>query len=149
MKKIILFSTILFIGIFAFIFLTQNQSTTPKKESLVIKGSDTEVQLVSNLAEAFLEKNPGADISVTGGGSGVGIAALLNGEVDLANSSRQMKPEELDQARSKGLDVQEFLLAIDGLSIIIHPKNTLGAISLDQISRIFKGEIMNWKEMGG
>ena len=76
MKNIILFSIILLVGVFAFIFLTQNQSTNPKKESLVIKGSDTEVQLVSNLVEAFLEKNSEADISVTGGGSGVGIAAL-------------------------------------------------------------------------
>jgi len=149
MKKIILFSTILFIGIFAFIFLTQNQSTTPKKERLVIKGSDTEVQLVSNLVEAFLEKNPGADISVTGGGSGVGIAALLNGEIDLANSSRKMEAKELEQAKNKGLEIQEFILARDGLSIIVNPENLIQQLSIDQIAKIYKGEINNWKEVGG
>lgn len=149
MKKIILFSTILLVGVFVFIFLTLNQSTTPKKESLVIKGSDTEVQLVSNLVEAFLEKNPKADISVTGGGSGVGIAALLNGEIDLANSSRKMEDKELEQAKNKGLEIQEFILARDGLSIIVHPENPIQQLSIDQIAKIYKGEITNWKEVGG
>lgn len=149
MKKIILFSAILLIGIPVFIFLTKNQSAIPKKESLVIKGSDTEVQLVSNLVEAFLEKNPGADISVTGGGSGVGIAALLNDEIDLANSSRKMEDKELEQAKNKGLEIQEFILARDGLSIIVHPENPIQQLSIDQIAKIYKEEINNWKEVGG
>ena len=149
MKKIILFSIVLLAGISAFIFLTKNTSTPPKKESLMIKGSDTEVQLVSNLVEAFLEKNPEADISVTGGGSGVGIAALLNGEIDLANSSRKMEDKELEQAKNKGLEIQEFTLARDGLSIIVHPENPIQQLSIDQIAKIYKGEITNWKEVGG
>ena len=149
MKKIILFSIVLLAGISVFIFLTKNQSTIPKKESLVIKGSDTEVQLVSNLVEAFLEKNPGADISVTGGGSGVGIAALLNGEIDLANSSRKMENKELEQAKNKWLEIQEFILARDGLSIIVHPENTIQQLPVNQIAKIYKGEIANWKEVGG
>jgi len=149
MKKIILFSIIILVGISAFVFFTKNQSATPKKESLIIKGSDTEVQLVSNLVEAFLEKNPQADISVTGGGSGVGIAALLNGEIDLANSSRKMEAKELEQAKNKGLEIQEFILARDGLSIIVHPENPIQQLSIDQIAKIYKGEITNWKEVGG
>ena len=149
MKKIILFSIVLLAGISAFFFLTKNTSTLPKKESLIIKGSDTEVQLVSNLVEAFLEKNPEADISVTGGGSGVGIAALLNNEIDLANSSRKMEAKELEQAKNKGLEIQEFILARDGLSIIVHPENPIQQLSIDQIAKIYKGEITNWKEVGG
>ena len=141
MKKIILFSIVLLVGISAFIFLTKNQSTIPKKESRVIKGADTEVQLVSNLVEAFLEKNPGTDISVTGGGSGVGIAALLNGEIDLANSSRKMEDKELEQAKNKGLEIREFILAKDGLSIIVHPENPIQQLSIDQIAKIYKGKI--------
>ena len=149
MKKIILFSIVLFAGISVFIFFIKNTSTPPKKESLIIKGSDTEVQLVSNLVEAFLEKNPEADISVTGGGSGVGIAALLNGEIDLANSSRKMEAKELEQAKNKGQEIQEFILARDGLSIIVHPENPIQQLSIDQIAKIYKGEITNWKEVGG
>lgn len=149
MKKIILFSIVLLAGISAFFFLTKNTSTLPKKEILIIKGSDTEVQLVSNLVEAFLEKNPEADISVTGGGSGVGIAALLNGEIDLANSSRKIEAKELEQAKNKGLEIQEYILAKDGLSIIVHPENPIQQLSIDQIAKIYKGEITNWKEVGG
>lgn len=119
------------------------------KETLIIKGSDTELQLVSNLVEAFLEENPEADISVTGGGSGVGIAGLINGEIDLANSSRKIKDKELNQAKSRGLDVQEFILARDGLAIILHPENPVEQLTIDQISKIYKGEIINWKSVGG
>jgi phosphate transport system substrate-binding protein len=122
---------------------------TQQKDSIVIKGSDTEVQLVSNLVEAFLEKNQGADISVTGGGSGVGIAALLNGEIDLANSSRPMTEAEFKTAQEKNLQVQEFVLARDGLSVVVHPSNPLTKISLEDISKIYQGKITNWKELGG
>lgn len=149
MKKIILVFAILLVGISVFIFLTKNQSTIPKKESLVIKGSDTEVQLVSNLVEAFLEKNPEADISVTGGGSGVGIASLINGEINMANSSRKMEDKELKQAKNKGLEIQEFILARDGLSVIVHPENSIQQLSIDQIAKIYKGKITNWIEVGG
>lgn len=149
MKKIILFCVIVIIGILIIISLAKNSGTAPKKESLVIKGSDTEVQLVSNLVESFLEKNHGADISVTGGGSGVGIASLLNGEIDLANSSRKMEDKELEQGKSRGLEIQQFILAVDGLSIIVHPSNPLLHLSVEQIANIFKGTITNWKEVGG
>jgi len=121
----------------------------PQKESLIIKGSDTEVQLVSNLAEAYTGENPGADISVTGGGSAVGIAALLNKQITLANSSRKMKPEELDQGKKNGLDIHEFIVSTDGLSVIVHPDNKLTKLTVDQIGKIYKGEITDWKDVGG
>jgi len=129
---------------------TDAQPSDPQaRESLVVKGSDTEVQLVSNLAEAFAESHPDASISVTGGGSATGIAGLLNGELQIANSSREMNQEELDQAKAKGLDVKEFILARDGLSVIVHPGNTVKQLTLDEISKIYKGEIKNWKDVGG
>ena len=117
--------------------------------SLVIKGSDTEVQLVSNLAEAFAKAESSADVSVTGGGSATGIASLLNGEIDIANSSRPMSEGELAQAKGRGMDVQEFILARDGLSVIVHPGNPLSSLTMDQIGAIYAGTVGNWKEVGG
>ncbi len=151
MKNIFITAIIAMLVIIGAIFLTGrlSQKSVIQKQSLVIKGSDTEVQLVSNLVEAFLEKNPEANISVTGGGSGVGIAALLNGEIDMANSSREMKQEEKLQAANRGLDIQEFILARDGLSIIVHPQNSVTKLSIEQLGKIYRGEIKNWKEVGG
>lgn len=150
MSKATSLVAVIFISvIIAYIFFGKNSSDSVQKESLVIKGSDTEVQMVSNLSEAFLERNPGADISVTGGGSGVGIAALLNKEIDIANSSRAIKQDEQEQAKNKGLDVQEFILALDSLSIIVHPQNKIEDITVDDLGKIYKGEITNWNEVGG
>lgn len=116
---------------------------------IVIQGSDTEVQLVSALVEAFSKGHPDAKISVAGGGSAVGIAALINGETDIANSSRQMKPEETASAKEKGHDPQEFILARDGLSVIVHPENPIATLDVGTVSKIYKGEITNWKDLGG
>ncbi|MBI3331432.1 PstS family phosphate ABC transporter substrate-binding protein [Candidatus Peregrinibacteria bacterium] len=123
--------------------------TTNYDASIVIKGSDTEVQLVSNLAQEFSEMHPDADMSVTGGGSAVGIAALINGEADLANSSRAMKEEELQQAEDRGLSVQEFILARDGLSVIVHPESPISTLSMAQLRGLYDGTIKNWKAVGG
>lgn len=116
---------------------------------IVIQGSDTEVQLVSALVEAFSANHPDARISVAGGGSAVGIAALINGETDIANSSRQMKAEEIASAREKGFDPHEFILARDGLSVIVHPSNPVTTLTLEQVAKIYTGEITNWKDVGG
>ncbi len=118
-------------------------------DEVVIQGSDTEVQLVSALVEAFSADHPDAHISVAGGGSAVGIAALINGETDIANSSRQMKAEEMASAEKNGQKPVEFILARDGLSIIVHPSNPVTTLTMDQISKIYKGEVTNWKDVGG
>lgn len=120
-----------------------------QKESVVIQGSDTEVQLVSDLAEAFSAVDADADLSVTGGGSAVGIAALLNGDTDIANSSRPLNDKEREQALAKGMEIGEFILARDGLSIIVHPGNAVPSLGVDQIGAIFRGEVTNWKDVGG
>lgn len=118
-------------------------------DTLVIQGSDTEVQLVSSLAEAFGARMPEASVSVAGGGSAVGIASLINGETDIANSSRAMKEEEIASAKTNGFDPREFILARDGLTVIVHPSNTLASLSVDQISDIYAGRVANWSEVGG
>lgn len=118
-------------------------------QSVIIQGSDTEVQLVSSLVEAFSALRADADISVTGGGSATGIAALLNGEADIANSSRALNEKERDIAAEKGIDVVEFVLARDGLSVVVHPSNPVGSLTVDQIGAVFRGEITSWKDLGG
>ncbi len=119
------------------------------RQNIVVQGSDTEVQLVSTLAEAFGKTHPESNISVAGGGSAVGIAALINGETDIANSSRQMKTEEIDKAKANGRDPQEFIIARDGLSAIVHPENPVKELTMEQLGKIYKGEITNWKDVGG
>lgn len=120
-----------------------------KSSSITIKGSDTEVQMVSNIAEAFAKENPDIKLSVTGGGSGVGIAGLLNKEIDMANSSRLMKDAELQQAKDKNLSIKEFIVARDGITIIVNPENPVKKLNMEQLGKIYKGQITNWQDVGG
>lgn len=120
-----------------------------RTESTEIKGSDTMVNLGQAWAETFRAKHPDASISVTGGGSGVGIAALINGDTDIAQTSREMKDEEREQAKKAGLDPQEFTVAQDGLSVIVNPKNPVGQLTIDQLADIYTGKVTNWKQVGG
>jgi phosphate transport system substrate-binding protein len=114
-----------------------------------VKGSDTEVNVVQMLAENFMKKNPGVSIAVTGGGSGVGIAAIINKTTDLANASRPMKKNEIDNAKANGVDPVGVVFAVDGLSVILNPKNTVKTLTMDQIGQIYRGELTNWKQAGG
>lgn len=113
------------------------------------KGSDTMVNLALAWAEAYQQETPGVRISVTGGGSGTGIAALLNQTVDLANASRAIKAEEIEQAHSQGLDPREFVVARDAIAVIVNPENPVQQLTLPQIAAIYKGEITNWSQVGG
>lgn len=119
------------------------------KASIQIKGSDTEVNLVQRLAEAFMESNPDVSIAVTGGGSGTGIAALINKQTDIANSSRPMKSEEIEQAKSRGVEPVGIAFALDGLAIIVHQSLPVDSLTLEDVAEIFKGESTNWNEVGG
>ena len=114
-----------------------------------IRGSDTQVNLSGNLAEAFMDINPEAVISVTGGGSGTGIAGIINNQFALANSSRQISDEEMEQARERGVEPVRIVIALDGLSVIVHEDNPLSDLTVDEIGVIFRGEITNWSELGG
>lgn len=114
-----------------------------------IKGSDSEVNLVQKLAEEFMKKNPGVNIAVTGGGSGTGIAALINKTTDIANSSRDLSPKEAEAAKKAGVEPFRVIFATDGISAILHPDNPVSKLTLEQLGKIFKGDIRNWKEVGG
>jgi phosphate transport system substrate-binding protein len=114
-----------------------------------VKGSDSEVNLVQRLAEVFMQKNPGVNISVTGGGSGTGIAALINKQTDIANSSRELSAKEEEAAKKAGVNPFRVVFATDAVSVILHPENPVSKLTVDQLGKIFKGEIGNWKELGG
>ena len=113
------------------------------------KGSDTIVNLALAWAERYQDAHPDIRISVTGGGSGTGLAALLNGTVDIANSSRQIKDEEISEAESKGIEPVEFVIARDALAVIVNAENPVSQLTIQQISDIYSGKISNWREVGG
>lgn len=113
------------------------------------KGSDTIVNLALAWAERYQGEHPEVRISVTGGGSGTGIAALINGTVDIANASRQIKPEEIDQAKANGIEPLEHIIARDAIAVIVNPTNPVSQLTLKQISDIYSGKINNWSEVGG
>ena len=113
------------------------------------KGSDTIVNLALAWAERYQTLEPDVSIAVTGGGSGTGIAALINGTVDLANASRQIKTEELEEAESNGINPVEFVIARDAIAVIVHLDNPVDELTLQQISDIYSGKITNWQEVGG
>jgi len=113
------------------------------------KGSDTIVNLALAWAEKYQGDHPEVRISVTGGGSGTGIAALVNGTVGLANASRKIKKEEIAEAQSKGIEPVEHVIARDAIAVIVHPENPVSQLTLQQISDIYSGKIDNWSEVGG
>jgi phosphate transport system substrate-binding protein len=117
--------------------------------SLQIKGSDTMVNLGQKWAETFMAKNPGVQLAVTGGGSGTGISALINGTTDLAQASRQIKDEEKADASKAGFEPKEFKVALDGLAVAVNPANGVSELSFKQLSDIFSGKITDWRDVGG
>ena len=117
--------------------------------SIQIKGSDTMVNLGQAWAEAFLEENPTAFIAVTGGGSGTGIAALINGTCDIAQSSREISKKESELAGQKGRNVTDVIAALDAVAFVVHSDNPVTEMKIDQLSDIFTGKTRNWKELGG
>lgn len=126
------------------------QSTTGDTATTIQnKGSDTIVNLALAWAERYQTLEPNVRIAVTGGGSGTGIAALINGTVDLANASRQVKTEEVEEAQANGIDPVEFVIARDAIAVIVHLDNPVNELTLQQISDIYSGKITNWQEVGG
>lgn len=113
------------------------------------KGSDTLVNIALAWAEAYRTIEPSVDIAVTGGGSGTGIASLINGTVDIANASRPMKDNEIEDARANGIEPVEHVVAIDALAVIVHPDNPVNELTIGQLSDIFTGRVSNWSEVGG
>jgi phosphate transport system substrate-binding protein len=117
--------------------------------TIVNKGSDTLVNLALAWAEAYTPEHPEVRIAVTGGGSGTGIAALINRTADIANASREMKPEEIADARKNGVEPVEHIVARDAIAVVVNPANPVTRLTLQQISDMYTGKITNWREVGG
>ncbi|HEY0140292.1 MAG TPA: phosphate ABC transporter substrate-binding protein [Thermoanaerobaculia bacterium] len=117
---------------------------------LSIKGSDTMVILGQRLAEEYMKANAGTVVQVNGGGSGTGIAALINGTVDLAQSSRPMKGDEKAKAaKSRGAEVVEHAVALDALAVFVHASNPVRTLTVAQVKDVFQGKVTNWQQLGG
>lgn len=116
---------------------------------LTVKGSDTMVHLASSWAEAFMAEHEGVEISVTGGGSGTGIAALLNGTTNICAASRSIKAKELELAEQKDITPKEIVVARDGIAVIVNPENEVDGTTLAQLKGIFTGVLTKWSEVGG
>jgi len=114
-----------------------------------VNGSTTVLPIAQKAAEAYMKEHPDTTISISGGGSGNGIKALIDKTTDIANSSRAIKKEEIEQARAKGSDPVEFIVAYDCIVPIVHPANPIKNLTVDQLKALYKGEIKNWKEIGG
>jgi len=128
-----------------------SSATKPDSASEYIenRGSDTLVNLALAWAEAYQALYPQVRVSVSGGGSGVGITALVNGTLDIANTSRQITAEELQEAQANGIEPMEFVVARDAIAVIVHPGNPVSRLTLAQLSDIYSGKINTWSEVGG
>ena len=114
-----------------------------------IKGSDTVLPIAQQTAERFMQEDPDARVTVTGGGSGVGISALLDKTTDIAMASRSIKFGETMKAKKLGEDLTEAIIAYDALAVVVHPSNPVNQLTREQLEGIFRGKITNWKEVGG
>jgi len=117
--------------------------------ALTINGSDTMVHLVSTWAEAYMNTHSGGGVSVTGGGSGTGIAALLNRTTDLCMASREIKAEEEALARDLGLELEEIAVGLDAIVPVVHPGNPVSTLTMEQLRLIYNGTYRRWSEVGG
>lgn len=144
MKRVIL------VGIFMILILSliTTLAYTENKE-IVIQGSTTVLPIAQKCAEVFMQKHPEANISVRGGGSGTGIAALIEGICDIADSSRPIKEEEIKKAKENNINPVAHIIAKDGIAVIVHPTNPISKLTIDQVRDIYTGKISNWKQLGG
>ncbi|HPD60915.1 MAG TPA: phosphate ABC transporter substrate-binding protein [Thermodesulfobacteriota bacterium] len=118
-------------------------------KDITIKGSTTVLPIAQSTAEVFMERHPEVKISVQGGGSGVGIAALIDGTCDIGNASRSMKEKELSDAVAKGVDPKANMVAMDGIAVIVHPSNKISGITKTQLKGIYTGKVSDWSALGG
>jgi len=147
MKKFLLFTTFvltILMGLYGC-----SRPTKQEAMSFNVKGSDTMVNLMSAFAEAYMKAHPATQISVTGGGSGTGISALINGTTQICASSRSWKDNEVQLAKSKNINPTELTVGLDGLAVMTHRQNPINELSLEQISKIYTGQYTRWSEVGG
>jgi phosphate transport system substrate-binding protein len=135
MKKVCIISLMVLTGLFA--------------QTLTIQGSTTVLPIAQAAAEAYMDNNPDADITVRGGGSGTGIAALIDGATDIADASRPMKQKEIKQARENGVNPVAHIVARDGIAVIVHPDNQVSNLTIEDIKAIYTGQKSRWSDFGG
>lgn len=128
--------------------MVMSGTNTARAAEITLKGSTTVLPIAQVTAEVFMKKYPDADISVQGGGSGVGITALIDGTTDIADSSRPMKDQEVSLAVSKGREPKVHVVAMDGIAIIVHPSNKLTNITKAQLKGMYTGKISDWSKLG-
>lgn len=141
-----IFLAIMIMGLSLMAWMIRGQ---PRGKMIQIKGSDTMVNLVQILAEEFMKKRPDVPLAILGGGSGTGISALINGTCHIAMNSREWKEKEIELAWEKGVKPRVFVIAQDGLSIIVNEKNPLDHLTTEEVAAIYRGEIKNWKVVRG
>ena len=124
-------------------------SLAAKGKQITCSGSTTVLPIAQAAAEAYMDTHPDLNISVRGGGSGVGVAALQNGTVQIANSSRPIKSKEISACKAKGVDPRAYVIANDAIAIVVHKGNAVQNLSIKQIKDIYTGKITNWKQVGG
>ena len=141
------------LGVFLYFILSAGCSSESKLEGpngfIQIKGSDTIVNAAQMLAEDFMKDYPYIFVAVTGGGSGVGIASLINKTCDIADASRKMRPKEIEMAEKRGVDPKEFVVAYDGVAVIVNKSSPVSKLTIKNLHDIFTGKITNWKGLGG
>jgi phosphate transport system substrate-binding protein len=149
---LLLLGAIALVWVLVAVVLPESDSTggAPEAEQTIEnKGSDTLVNLALAWAENYMGLHPDVRLSVTGGGSGTGIAAMINGTVDIANASRAMKSEEIAAAEENGIYPVEITVARDAIAVVVHPSNPVEGLTLQQISDIYTGKITRWNQVGG
>jgi phosphate transport system substrate-binding protein len=137
------------LGIGCSLAAAEQKATSSQAQSISVKGSDSVLPLAQAEAEEFIKENPGKSVSVTGGGSGVGIAALIDGQVNVATASREMEKDEIKKANANGINPVKYVIATDGITVIVNPKNPISKLTFDQLRGIYDGSISNWKQVGG
>ncbi|MGB9794035.1 PstS family phosphate ABC transporter substrate-binding protein [Caldisericum exile] len=141
------------IMVFSVVFIFTGCKQASQKEAaqeakITMNGSTTVFPIAQKAAEVYMNKHPNVKISVEGTGSGNGIAALIDGTTDIANASREIKPEEIEKAKAKGVNPYETKIALDAIAIIVNPANPITNLTKQQVIDIFTGKITNWKDLG-
>lgn len=159
LKNISICSVVLLIVTTAFVGIgcvDQEDTTTgdngeevTEAQSIIVKGSDTVLPLSQREAEEYMTANPDASITVIGGGSGVGLAALIDDEVDIAMASRTIKDSEIENAEANGVNPVEHVIAWDGIAVVVNPENPVTEITFEDLKGIYDGSISNWADVGG
>ncbi len=139
----------IFVTVALICFLLTGSNGLAAENNIVIKGSTTVLPIAQPCAEVFMDQNPDIDISVQGGGSGVGVASIIDGTCDIGNSSRFVKEEEITTAQEKGVHIFENIVARDAIAVVVNPANDINGLTIEQIKAIYTGELSNWSQVGG